>query len=408
MRVIVIGAGVVGITTAWYLTAHGHEVTVIERHAGPAQEASFGNAGGICPSFAGPWAAPGMPFKAAKWLFDEFPPLKIRPKADLAQWRWLFQFLLNCRAERFADNKRRMQRVAHYSRHCLNELVHELALDFDFATDGVLQVFQTEEEAEGGRRAAEVLDGLGIAHRLVEPQEIATLEPALARSGLAFTAGLHLPQDGTGDSHKFTLALTRRLEERGCRFVFSCDASDFKRDGNRVTGLQTASGEMTADAYVIAAGAYAPMLCRKVGLRLPVYPVKGYSITAPIVSAEAAPLSSVMDEHSKVMITRLGDRLRAAGVAEIAGYDRSLPEAARRGLTDRVRMLFPEAVDYDEAQFWCGFRPMTPAGPARVGKTRLDNLFLNAGHGSNGWTQSCGTSRILADIICGRRPDIQP
>lgn len=408
MKIIVIGAGVVGVTTAWYLTELGHEVTVIERLSAPAGEASFGNAGGICPSFAGPWAAPGMPLKALRWLFDDFPPLKIRPRFDLAQWRWLAAFVANCNARSFAENKARMQRVAHYSRHCLTELSARTGIAFDQSDKGVLQVFQTEEEAEGGRRSAKVLVELGIAHRFVEASELAGIEPALKDSNASFAAGLHLPDDGTGDSHIFTRSLAALLVEKGCRFEFDTIVSAIETDANRIIGLRTHAGKLSADAFVVAAGAFAPALLKPLGIDLPVYPVKGYSITCPIHTDAEAPLSSVMDEHSKVMVTRLGNRLRAAGVAEIAGYDRSLRPEARLGLIDRVRNLFPAACDYAAAEFWCGFRPMTPAGPAIVGPTEFSNLYLNAGHGSNGWTQACGTARILADMISGRTPDIEP
>ena len=412
MKVIIIGAGVVGVTTAWYLTELGHEVTVVERLPGPAGEASYGNAGGICPSFAGPWAAPGMPLKALKWLFDDFPPLKIRPRLDLAQWRWLLSFLANCNANSFAENKSSMQRIAHYSRHCLSELRLKTGIRFDEADKGVLQVFQTEEEAEGGRRSAKVLMELGIAHRFVETPEIMRLEPALKQADASFAGGLHLPEDGTGDSHLFTRALADLLIARGCRFHFNTAVTALERDGGKIARIRTRSeeardSEMSADAFVLAAGAFAPSLLKPLGIDLPVYPVKGYSITAAISDDQAAPVSSVMDEHSKVMVTRLGNRLRAAGVAEIAGYDRALRPEARTGLIGRVKTLFPDACDYEQIEFWCGFRPMTPGGPAKVGPTQFANLYLNAGHGSNGWTQSCGTARILADLMSGRRPDVE-
>ncbi|MGV8937401.1 MAG: D-amino acid dehydrogenase [Allorhizobium sp.] len=413
MKVIIIGAGVVGVTTAWYLTELGHEVTVVERLPGVACEASYGNAGGICPSFAGPWAAPGMPLKALKWLFDDFPPLKIRPKLDLAQWRWLLRFLGNCNPASFAENKARMQRVAHYSRHCLSELRLETGIRFDEADNGVLQVFQTEEEAEGGRRSAKVLLELGIAHRFVDTPEIIRLEPALKQADVRFAGALHLPEDGTGDSHLFTRALADLLIARGCRFQFDTSVTSMELDGGRIAGIRTRSKgggdrHMSADAFVLAAGAFVPALLKPLGIDLPVYPVKGYSITADISDDAAAPVSSVMDEHSKVMVTRLGTRLRAAGVAEIAGYDRTLRPEARHGLIARVKTLFPNACDYQHAEFWCGFRPMTPDGPAIVGQTKFANLYLNAGHGSNGWTQSCGTGRILADMMSGRTPDVDP
>ncbi|MAB01074.1 MAG: hypothetical protein CMN87_19695 [Stappia sp.] len=407
MKVIVIGAGVVGMTSAWYLTALGHEVVVVERNSGPALETSFGNAGGVCPGFAGPWAAPGMPFKALKWMFAEAAPLKIRPSLDVAQWRWLARFLSNCTASRFAANKARMQAMAHYSKQSLVDLRKQTGIAYDDMARGVLQIFATEEELRGGERSAAVLADLGIEHRLVDRAGMETIEPALARTSASLAGGLHLPGDETGDSKLFCERLLELLQPLGCRFMFDTTATSLDVSGGRIEGVATKNGPVTGDAYVVACGPFAVQLLKTAGLSLPVYPVKGYSITCDIASGDGAPVSSVMDEHSKVMITRLGSRLRAAGVAELAGFDPTLRPSALKGLIDRVRSLFPEAADYTTASAWCGFRPMTANGPAIVGRSRIANLYLNAGHGSNGWTQACGTSRYLADIISGRTPDIE-
>lgn len=406
MKVVVIGAGVVGMTSAWYLARHGHEVTVIERRSGPALETSFGNAGGVCPGFAGPWAAPGMPLKALKWMFAAAAPLKIRPRADPAQWLWLMRFLANCTQTRFRANKARMQRMAHYSKACLVALREETGIAYDNMAKGVLQVFATEEELDGGARSAAVLSGLGIAHRLVGPEELAGIEPALARARTPLAGGLHLPGDETGDSRLFCEALRALLEPAGCRFLFDTPVARLSASGGRIEAAVTPAGEIRADAFVVACGPFAPALLKTVGLSLPVYPVKGYSLTLDLTDPDAAPISSVMDEHSKVMVTRLGTRLRAAGVAELAGFDAALRPAAVEGIRARVGALFPGAADYARAQVWCGFRPMTPNGPAIVGRTRYANLYLNAGHGSNGWTQACGTSAYLADVVSGCTPAI--
>lgn len=407
MKVLVIGAGVVGLTTAWYLMKHGHEVTVIERRSGPAMETSFGNAGGVCPGFAGPWAAPGMPFKALKWMFKENAPLKFRPRLDPRQWSWMIRFLANCTAPRFAENKARMQRMAHYSKACLVALREETGIAYDDAAKGVLQIFATQEEMAGGVRAAAVLERLGVSHRLVERDGIAEIEPALVAGGAPIAGGLHLPDDETGDCRLFCTRLAELLAERGCTFFYDTSVLRLVRSRGSIERVVTTEGEMQADAYVVACGPFAPALLRTAGIPLPVYPVKGYSITCEITTAERAPRSSVMDEHSKVMITRLGNRLRAAGMAEIVGFDSSLRRGAIAGIRNRVQALFPDAGDYNGASVWCGFRPMTPDGPARVGSTRLDNLFLNAGHGSNGWTQACGSSNILASIISGDQHPVE-
>jgi D-amino-acid dehydrogenase len=412
MRVFVIGAGVIGVASAWYLAADGHEVTVFERGDGPALETSFANAGGVCPGFAGPWAAPGMPLKALRWMGRPHAPFRLRPRADPAQWRWLAAFLRNCTRARFARNKARMQRMAHYSRACLEALRTETGIAYDHGTGGVLQVFFTEDELEGGRRAASVLAGIGIAHRVVDRDGALEIEPALAREadrdGARLVGGLHLPDDETGDCHLFTRALADLLAERGVHFRYGCAVRQLLPRAGRIVALRTAGGEEVADAFVLATGPWAPQLLAPLGIRLPVYPVKGYAMTCAITDPKSAPRSSVMDEHSKVMITRLGRRLRAAGSAEIAGFTPGIPEASRRGLTDRVRFLFPDAADYASAEFWFGFRPMTPDGPARIGPTDFANLYLNAGQGSNGWTQACGSGKILADLVAGRRPDVMP
>ncbi|MDQ0313628.1 D-amino acid dehydrogenase [Amorphus orientalis] len=402
MRIVVIGAGVVGVTSAWYLTRDGHEVTVLEARDGVARETSFGNAGGVCPGFAGPWAAPGMPLKALKWMAKESAPLKLRPRLDPAQWRWLAHFVANCTSDRFARNKARMQAVAHFSKACLVELREETGIAYDHGTGGVLQIFATQEEAEGGARSAKVLADLGIEHRLLSPDEAIAVEPALARSRETLTGALQLPTDEVGDCHLFCRELARLAEARGCRFRFGTKVRRIRADAGRVTGVETPLGPVDADAVVVATGPWAPKLLDPLGIRVPIYPVKGYSLTAAITDPDGAPRSSVMDEHSKVMITRLGNRLRAAGVAELAGFDPAMPKPALDGLRDRVAALFPDAADFGTAEYWHGFRPMTPDGPSRVEVTRYPNLFLNVGHGSNGWTQACGTGRILTELVAER------
>ncbi|AVO38658.1 D-amino acid dehydrogenase [Pukyongiella litopenaei] len=407
MRILVIGAGVVGVTTAWYLVQDGHQVTVVDQNPGPAEGASFGNAGGVCPGFAGPWAAPGMPQKALRWMFVQGAPLRIRPRLDPAQWRWLAAFLRNCTAARFAANKERMQRSAHYSKACLVELRDQLGLAYDHASLGVLQLFADDSELAGGRRSAEVLRKLGIAHRLLGPGEIAEVEPALAVAEASFAGGLHLTDDETGDSRLFTEQLVTRLKSLGCSFRFGNCIAALEQSGGRISAARTDRGEvLQADGFVIATGSRAPELLGPLKIDVPIYPVKGYSLTAEITDEARAPRSSVMDEHSKLMITRLGRRIRVAGVAELAGHDPRLDSGALAAIARRASAIFPGAADYGTASQWCGFRPMTPDGPAIVGQRGHENLYLNIGHGSNGWTQACGTSRVLADIISGRPPAV--
>lgn len=406
MKVLVLGAGVIGTACAYYLSKDGHEVTVIDRQPGPALETSFGNAGGVCPGFAGPWAAPGMPLKVVRWLFAQHAPLMLRPRLDLRQWQWLAAFVANCTSERFAANKARMQRIAHYSKACLVQLRADTGITYDHGTGGVLQVFQTEDELAAAARATKVLQSFNVAHRIVDAAEAVAIEPALATSTVPLTGGLHLPDDETGDCHLFTTRLAELLRSRGCTFQFDTTVRAIQTEGGEVTGIATDRGVLRADRYVVALASEAPMLLRPLGIDIPVYPVKGYAITIDVGHSSMAPRSSVMDEHSKVMVTRLGNRVRAAGVAEISGHDRSVDQHKAASVLHAARALFPDAGDYGKAAYWAGLRPMTPDGPPYLGATPLRNLLLNVGQGSNGWTQACGCGRIVADIVGARAPDI--
>jgi D-amino-acid dehydrogenase len=411
MRVMVLGAGVIGTSCAYYLLKAGHDVVVLDRQSGPALETSFANAGGICPGFAGPWAAPGMAAKVARWLFACHAPIVWRPRLDPYQWRWLFQFLRNCTPERFARNKARMQRIAHYSKACLKDLRADTGITFDHGTSGVLQVFRTEEELAAAESSARVLAEFGVAHSIVDAQEVIAIEPALRAATVKLAGGLHLPDDETGDCHKFTAALADLLSRRGVVFRFNTNVQRLLFEGDRMTGVVTNQGTLDADAYVVALGSEAVRLLRSLGVDLPIYPVKGYSITIDIDERTPAPRSSVMDEHSKVMMTRLGNRLRAAGLAEIAGYDTAIRPSGPATVLRTLGEFFPRAAGGRDAgahgvNAWTGLRPMTPDGPPYLGATTFSNVFLNLGQGSNGWTQACGCGRVVADIVSGRRPDI--
>ena len=406
MKVAVLGAGVVGVTSAWYLAKAGHDVVVIDRQRAAAHETSFGNAGGVCPSLAGPWAAPGMPFKAAKWMFQAHSPLKLRPKLDIHQWKWLAGFFNNCSREKFQANKARMQRIAHYSLACLQDIRSEVEISYDHQEAGILQIFQTDDEAELGALSAKVLTELGIRHEIVDGTKAKEIEPSLTRAQAHIAGGLHLPVDETGDCHKFSNELARHLANLGVDFQFETEISGFTTGPHMIDQVMTSRGPISADAYVVALGPFAAKMMRPLKIDLPIYPVKGYSITADILDADAAPQSSILDEHSKLMATRLGDRLRVAGSAEVTGFNKNLSKTSVNGIIDATRRVFPDAVDYGKCDVWCGLRPMTQDGPPRLGKTQYRNLFLNAGHGSNGWTQACGASKIVADIVSGQEPDI--
>ncbi|WP_271180628.1 D-amino acid dehydrogenase [Ancylobacter defluvii] len=407
MKIVVLGAGVIGVTTAWYLAKSGHQVTVLDRQTSPALETSFGNAGEVSPGYSSPWAAPGIPMKAVKWLFMKHAPLIIRPMADAATWRWVMAMLRNCTAERYAVNKGRMVRIAEYSRDCLAELRTETGIHYDERMQGTLQVFRDQKQLDGIGKDIEVLKADGVPFNVLDPAGCVTAEPGLAPVKHKIVGGLQLPGDETGDCFKFTNALHKLCEDAGVVFRFGVDIRRLKYERDRIVAVETSLGDVEADAYVLALGSYAPALVKPLGLDLPVYPVKGYSITVPIVDEARAPVSTVMDETFKVAITRLGDRIRVGGMAEIAGFNLDLPPARRATLEHSVEDLFGGAGDQKRATFWTGLRPMTPDGTPVIGPTRYGNLYINGGHGTLGWTMSCGSGKVMADLVNRVKPAIE-
>ena len=406
MRVVILGSGVVGVTSAYYLARAGHEVTVVDREAGPALETSFANAGQISPGYAAPWAAPGVPLKAVKWMFQKHAPLAIRLDGTQFQLRWMWQMLQNCTAERYAVNKGRMVRLAEYSRDCLQALRADTGIQYEGRTGGTLQVFRTQQQLDGAQKDIAVLKDANVAYELLSPTELARAEPALAAVSGKLTGGLRLPGDETGDCQLFTTRLAALAESLGVKFRFNTSIDALETAGGRIAGVRCGSETLRADAYVVALGSYSTQLLSGI-VKIPVYPLKGYSITAPIVDAAKAPVSTVLDETYKIAITRFDDRIRVGGMAEIVGFSKSLREARRETLEMCVNDLFPGGGDTSQASFWTGLRPMTPDGTPIVGRTPVSNLFLNTGHGTLGWTMSCGSGQLLADLISGRRPAIQ-
>jgi D-amino-acid dehydrogenase len=407
MRICILGAGVIGTTSAYYLAKAGHEVIVVDRQTAAAQETSFANAGEISPGYSSPWAAPGVPLKALKWLFMEHAPLIIRPMADVATWRWLLSMLRNCTSARYAVNKGRMVRLAEYSRLCLIDLRAETGIAYDHRTQGTLQVFRTQQQLDSIGKDIEVLRSDGVPFEVLDVGGCIAAEPGLASSRDKIVGGLRLPNDETGDCFKFTSALHQRAEELGVTFRFNTDVHALRCENDRVRAVETSKGEIKADAFVAAMASYTPALLKPLRLELPVYPVKGYSITIPIVDEARAPVSTIMDESYKVAITRLGDRIRVGGMAEVAGFSHDLPEARKATLVHSVEDLFGGAGNQSEATFWSGLRPMTPDGTPVVGPSPIANLYLNTGHGTLGWTMACGSGRVLADMISGKRPEIE-
>lgn len=406
MRVVVLGSGVVGVTSAYYLARAGHEVTVIDREAGPALETSFANAGQISPGYASPWAAPGVPLKAVKWMFQKHAPLAIRLDGTQFQLQWMWQMLQNCTSSRYAVNKGRMVRLAEYSRDCLQALRAETGIQYEGRTGGTLQVFRTQQQFDGAAKDIAVLQEANVSYELLSPAELAQAEPALAAVSHKLTGGLRLPGDETGDCQMFTTRLAALAEQLGVKFRYNTPIDALAMEGERIAGVQCGDELVRADSFVVALGSYSTQFLSGL-VKIPVYPLKGYSITAPIVNEASAPISTVLDETYKIAITRFDDRIRVGGMAEIVGFDKSLRQARRETLELCVNDLFPGGGDTSKATFWTGLRPMTPDGTPIVGRTPVANLFLNTGHGTLGWTMSCGSGQLLADVMSGKQPAIR-
>jgi D-amino-acid dehydrogenase len=406
MKVLVLGSGVIGVTTAYFLSEAGHEVTVIDRQDGPALETSFANAGEVSPGYSSPWAGPSVPVKALKWLTMKHGPLVLKPTLDWHMYAWMLRMLRNCTGARYALNKSRMVPIAEYSRDVLKDLRSRTNIAYDQRMQGTLQLFRTQKQLDGIGGDVEVLKQTGVPFEVLDPEGCIAVEPGLGNVRGKFVGGLRLPGDETGDCQMFTERLAEIATAAGVKFEYGVTVTGIETSGGRITGVDTSAGKRSADSYVMALGSYSPIWMRKLGQPIPVYPVKGYSITVPIVDAARAPESTVMDETYKIAITRLGDRIRVGGTAEISGYNLNLNDARRDTLVHSVTDLFPGAGDIGQATFWTGQRPMTPDGPPIIGASKYANLYLNTGHGTLGWTMACGSARVLADIMSGRKPDI--
>jgi D-amino-acid dehydrogenase len=406
MKVLVLGAGVVGVTSAWYLARAGHEVVVVDRQPAAGLETSFANAGQVSFGYSSPWAAPGIPMKALKWMFMRNSPLVVRPRMDPAQWSWMWQMLRNCTEAAYQINKSRMVRVADYSRSALADLRVETGIEYDQRERGTLQLFRTQQQLDHIGDDLRVLKKYGVPFQVLDPAGCVAAEPALDLVRQKFVGGLRLPEDETGDAHVFTQRLAALCVEQGVVFRYDTPIERILVEAGDISGVVTGAGTLTADRYLLALGSFSPMLLAPLGLKIPVYPVKGYSITLPVKDTNAAPASTVMDETYKIAITRLGDRIRVGGTAEIAGYDATLHEERRQTLLHSVRDLYPDGGDYDQVKFWAGLRPMTPDGTPIIGPTKFSKLFLNTGHGTLGWTMSCGSGKLAADLVGGQRPNI--
>ena len=405
MRVIVLGSGVIGVASAYYLTRQGAEVTVLDRQSGPAEETSFGNAGQISPGYSTPWAAPGIPFKAVKWMFQHHAPLAINLDGSMWQLQWMAQMLKNCNPQSYAVNKERMMRVAEYSRDCLRELRKDTGIHYENRAKGTLQLFRKEAQMEAVQRDISVLEECGVSYELLNGNELGRVEPALANAQDKLVGGLHLPNDETGDCYLFTNALAQIAKELGVNFQFNQNVEKLIVEGDQIKGVQVNGKVLTADRYVLAFGSYSRDFLKPLDLQLPVYPVKGYSLTIPIVDPAFAPQSTVLDETYKIAITRFDQRIRVGGMAELSGFNLGLNEDRRATLQMVTQDLFPGG-DMEQASFWTGLRPMTPDSTPIIGATRFKNLFLNTGHGTLGWTMACGSGKLISDIVLNHKTDI--
>ncbi|WP_425919197.1 D-amino acid dehydrogenase [Acinetobacter sp. TSRC1-2] len=405
MHVIVLGSGVIGVASAYYLAQQGASVTVLDRQAGPAEETSFGNAGQISPGYSTPWAAPGIPFKAVKWMFQHHAPLAINMDGSMWQLQWMAQMLKNCNPQSYAINKERMTRVAEYSRDCLRDLRKATGIHYENRSKGTLQVFRNEAQLEAVQRDIQVLKECGVDYELLLKEDLAKVEPALAFAQDKLVGGLHLPNDETGDCYLFTNALANLAKEMGVDFKFNQSVEKLVVEGDEIKGVVVDGKVLTADRYVLAFGSYSRDFLKPLNLDLPVYPVKGYSLTIPIVDPAFAPQSTVLDETYKIAITRFDERIRVGGMAELSGYNHGLNENRRATLQMVTQDLFPGG-DMQQATFWTGLRPMTPDSTPIIGATRFSNLFLNTGHGTLGWTMACGSGKLISDLVLNHKTDI--
>ena len=411
MRVIVLGAGVVGTTAAWYLARAGHEVTVVERQGAAALETSFANGGQISASNAAPWANPTVPAKLLQWIGRDDAPLFVRPRADWNQWWWGARFLFECLPARTRENTRRLLALALYSRDALRELRREIGLDYDQIARGILHFYTDEEEFEHAAAQAGRARREGVVCDVKTAAGCIAIEPALRRAATRIFGGVYFPDDESGDACKFTQALARAAEgTAGVRFMYGRSIKRLDAASGRVREVVLADARggderLAADAYVVALGSYSPLLLKPIGISIPVYPLKGYSITVPLESDDEAPTVSLTDDGYKLVFSRLGQRLRVAGTAEMGGYNTDLDDDRCQAIVQRAFDLFPGAGRPERAEFWSGLRPATPSNVPCIGRTRYANLFLDTGHGTLGWTLACGSARALADLVSGRQPE---
>ena len=412
MKVIVLGAGLLGVTSAYFLRQQGHDVTAIDRQASPAAETSFANGGQISVSHAEPWANPGAPLKVLKWLGKEDAPLLFRIRADMRQWLWGLQFLRECTPARTRYNIEQIVRLGTYSRDTLQQLRRDIGITYDEQTQGILHFYTSQKEFDGAEAPAAQMRALGCDRRVISADEAVKLEPALRHIRPQLAGATYTAEDESGDANRFARELVKRCQADGVQFLLSHTVTALREAGGRIDHVEATDSEgrfqrLRADAYVLAMGSLSPIYAQPLGINLPIYPAKGYSVTMPVKDAAMAHRVSLTDDEYKLVFSRLGNNLRIAGTAEFNGYDRDLNRVRCEAIVKRVEQLFPGAGDSEQAQFWTGLRPATPSNVPIIGRSKLPNLFLNTGHGTLGWTHSCGSGKSIACIVSGLKPEVQ-
>ena len=407
MKILVLGGGVIGVTAAYYLSRDGHEVTVIDRNAQAASESSHANAGLLTPGDAYAWASPEALKVFIQSLFRRDTGIRVRPTVDPAFWRWSLAFLRQCTRAKTRVNTLRKLRLLFYSRDCINALAEDTGIDYDAEKRGVLYFYRSRASLEHGVRHMRLLAEHGLDMRVVDRDGVVGIDPGLAAAKDRIAGAIHSPMDQTGDCCKFTRSLAAwSSEHSGVGFAYETKITAMEASGGRIRRVITDRGAFEADAFVLAMGSDSPFVARQVGVHLPIYPVKGYSITVPVRDGGAAPQLGGVDEDKLVAYSRLGNRLRLAATAEFCGHDRSHRPRDFEMLFKTAKELFPGAADYDRAEYWAGLRPMTPSSVPILGRARFDNLFLDVGHGHVGWSMACGSGKLVSDLVAARAPEI--
>ena len=407
MKVVVLGAGIIGTTSAYFLAKQGHEVTVIDRQDSVSMETSHANAGCLSYGFTSPWASPGLPFSVLKWVLTGRSPLIINPNMSIETIKFLYRMYKNCNSRSYEINKSRMLRVANYSQKALLEIETDFDLYYEQKKQGSLQLFWDSKEIEKTQKDIAILDKFNINSQLLSAEECVKIEPGLQYVKNKLAGGIQFMDDFTGNCYLFSTEVYKKCVEMGVNFEFNTEIKSLQISNDKIASVSPDRGEIKADCYSVSLGSYSTKILSKIGIEIPIYPVKGYSITLPVLSNEDAPQSTIMDEKNKIAITRLGDRIRVAGMAHLTDFDKNLRTKSLDSLMSGLELLFPKSYESSkETNFWTGFRPSTPDGTPIIGPTPFNNLFLNTGHGTLGWTMSAGSGKLLANLISGIDPEI--